>query len=101
MPAELREILRAWLIDAEEGELKLGERIVVSRGWKPLVPAPALVQAQAIEIALTSTLALAVGGNHKVPLAPLATRAGHSWEQQEEHEERKFQELGAKNASLL
>ena len=49
----------------------------------------------------TSTLALAVGGNHKVPLAPLATRAGHSWEQQEEHEERKFQELGAKNASLL
>ena len=48
-----------------------------------------------------STLALAVGGNHKVPLAPLATRAGHSWEQQEEHEERKFQELGAKNASLL
>ena len=48
----LREILRAWLIDAEEGELKLGERIVVSRGWKPLVPAPALVQAQAIEIAL-------------------------------------------------
>ena len=42
-----------------------------------------------------------MGGNHKVPLAPLATRAGHSWEQQEEHEERKFQELGAKNASLL
>ena len=48
----LREILRAWLIDAEEGELKLGERIVVSRGWKPLVLALALVQAQAIEIAL-------------------------------------------------
>ena len=43
----LREILRAWLIDAEEGELKLGERIVVSRGWKPLV-----VLAQAVEIAL-------------------------------------------------
>ena len=40
------------MIDAEEGELKLGERIVVSRGWKPLVPAPAPVQAQAIEIAL-------------------------------------------------
>ena len=48
----LREILRAWLIDAEEGELKLGERIVVSCGWKPLVLALALVQAQAIEIAL-------------------------------------------------
>ena len=46
----LREILRAWLIDAEEGELKLGERIVVSCGWKPL--ALALVQAQAVEIAL-------------------------------------------------
>ena len=48
----LREILRAWLIDAEEGELKLGERIVASRGWKPQVLALALVQAQAIEIAL-------------------------------------------------
>ena len=49
----LREILRVWLIDAEEGELKLGERIVVSRGWKPLVVlALALVQAQAVEIAL-------------------------------------------------
>ena len=41
------------MIDAEEGELKLGERIVVSRGWKPLVVlALALVQAQAVEIAL-------------------------------------------------
>ena len=40
------------MIDAEEGELKLGERIVVSRGGKPLVLALALVQAQAIEIAL-------------------------------------------------
>ena len=48
----LREILRAWLIDAEEGELKLGERIVASRGWKPQVLALALVQAQAVEIAL-------------------------------------------------